>query len=132
MNKVILMGRLTRNPELRYTDDSETLAITKYTLAVPRGYKRDGENADFINCVTFGKTALVAEKYLQQGMRVIVSGRLQTGHYVNGDGNKIYTVEVVVDEHDFVELKKNEREHEKNDEFMAMPKDLEEQLPFVP
>ena len=92
MNKVILMGRLTRDPEVRYSAGENSLAIARYTLAVDRRFKRDGEaTADFISCVVFGKQAEFAEKYFRQGIRIVVSGRIQTGSYTNRDGVKVYT-----------------------------------------
>ena len=106
MNKVILMGRLTRDPEVRYTSGENSLAIARYTLAVDRRFRRDGEaTADFISCVSFGRTAEFAEKYFRQGMRVLVSGRLQTGSYVNKDGQRIYTTEVILDDQEFADSK---------------------------
>ncbi|XCP84996.1 single-stranded DNA-binding protein [Roseburia hominis] len=106
MNKVILMGRLTRDPEVRYSQGENALAIARYTLAVDRRFKRDGEQtADFINCVVFGKSAEFTERYFRQGMRVTISGRIQTGSYTNRDGVKVYTTEVVVEEQEFAESK---------------------------
>lgn len=106
MNKVILMGRLTRDPEIRYSQGDNAMAIGRYTLAVDRRLKRDGEaSADFINCVTFGRSAEFAEKYLRQGTKVVVSGRIQTGSYTNRDGQKVYTTEVVVEDQEFAESK---------------------------
>lgn len=106
MNKVILMGRLTRDPEVRYTQGAQSLAIARYTLAVDRrGSKQGEQSADFINCVTFGKNAEFVEKYLHQGMKIVISGRIQTGSYTKKDGSKAYTTEVVVEEHDFCEKK---------------------------
>ena len=106
MNKVILMGRLTRDPEVRYSQGENALAIARYTLAVDRRFKRDGEQtADFISCVAFGKQGEFAEKYLKQGMKVAITGRIQTGSYTNRDGNKVYTTDVVVEEHEFCESK---------------------------
>ena len=97
MNKVILMGRLTRDPEVRYSAGENALAIARYTLAVDRRFRRDGEaTADFINCVSFGRTAEFAEKYFRQGLKIVVSGRIQTGSYTNRDGQKVYTTEVVL------------------------------------
>lgn len=105
MNKVILMGRLTRDPEVRYAS-GDNLAIARYTLAVDRRFHRDGEaTADFINCVTFGRAAEFAEKYLRQGTKIAVSGRIQTGSYTNRDGHKVYTTEIVVEEQEFAEGK---------------------------
>ena len=109
MNKVILMGRLTRDPEVRYSAGENALAIARYTLAVDRRFRRDGEaTADFISCVVFGRGAEFAEKYFRQGIRIVVSGRIQTGSYTNKDGNKVYTTEVVVEEQEFAESKKSQ------------------------
>ena len=106
MNKVILMGRLTRNPDYRQPAEDGAVAIARYTLAVDRRYSRDGEqNADFISCVTFGKNADFAEKYLKQGTKIAVIGRIQTGSYTDRNGNKVYTTDVVVEEHEFAESK---------------------------
>ena len=104
MNKVILMGRLTRDPEVRYSQGEQATAIARYTVAVDRRFKRDGEpTADFIPCVIFGRSAEFAEKYFRQGLKIIVSGRIQTGSYTNRDGQKVYTTEVVVEEQEFAE-----------------------------
>ena len=106
MNKVILMGRLTRDPEVRYTSVENSLAITRYTLAVDRKIKRDGEaTADFISCVAFGRSAEFAEKYFRKGTKIAIAGRIQTGSYTNRDGQKVYTTEVVVEEQEFAESK---------------------------
>lgn len=106
MNKVILLGRLTRDPELRYTNGNDPMAIGRYTLAVDRRFKRDGEQtADFIPCTVFGKQAEFAEKYLKQGTKILIAGRIQTGSYTNKDGAKVYTTEVIVDEQEFAESK---------------------------
>ena len=106
MNKVILMGRLTRDPELRYTSGENSMAIARYTLAVDRTIKKQGEqSADFINCVAFSKAAEFAEKYFRQGMRVLVSGRIQTGNYTNKEGQKVYTTEVIIDTQEFADSK---------------------------
>jgi single-strand DNA-binding protein len=106
MNKAILMGRLTRDPETRYTDGETPLAISHYTLAVPRqrAYKT-GDDADFIKCSAFGRTAEFAEKYLNKGMKIVVVGHIRTGSYTNRDGNKVNTFEVVVEENHFCESK---------------------------
>lgn len=130
MNKVILMGRLTRDPDIRYTAGDSTTAIARYSLAVDRRFKREGEaTADFIACVAFGKNAEFAEKYLRQGMRIAIVGRIQTGSYTNRDGNKVYTTNVVVEEHEFAESKK-ERPEDTGDGFMNIPDGIEEELPF--
>ena len=106
MNKAILVGRLTRDPEVRYSQGEKATAIARYTIAVDRKFKRDGEpTADFINCLVFGKPAEFAEKYFRQGMRVAVSGRIQTGSYTNKDGVKVYTTEVVVEDQEFAQSK---------------------------
>lgn len=124
MNKVILLGRLTRDPDIRYTQGAEPMAIARYTLAVDRRMKREGEAAaDFISCVTFGKTAEVAEKYLHKGTKIIIAGRLQTGSYTDRDGRKVYTTEVIVEDQEFAESKKSQND------FMDMPE--EEKLPFT-
>ena len=106
MNKVILMGRLTRDSEVRYSQGEQATAIARYTLAVDRRFKRDGDQtADFIGCVAFGKLGEFAEKYLRKGTKVVVTGRIQTGSYTNKDGQKVYTTDVVVEEQDFAESK---------------------------
>ncbi len=106
MNKVILMGRLTRDPEVRYSAGENALAIARYTLAVDRRFRRDGEaSADFIPCIAFGRAAEFAEKYFRQGLKIAVTGRIQTGSYTNREGQKVYTTEVVVEDQEFVESK---------------------------
>lgn len=144
MNKVILIGRLTRDPEVRYSQGDNSLAIARYSLAVDRRFKRPGEpDADFINCVTFGKSAEFAERYLKQGTKIAVTGRIQTGSYTNKDGQKVYTTDVVVEEHEFVESKASQGENSGyqpaqrpapsqaiGDGFMNIPDGLDEELPF--
>ena len=106
MNKVILIGRLTKDPEVRYTQGDNASAVARYTLAIDRRFKRDGEpTADFINCVAFAKNAEFAEKYLRQGTKIAIVGRIQTGSYTNRDGQKIYTTDIVVEEQEFAESK---------------------------
>ena len=106
MNKVVLMGRLTRDPEVRYSQGEPATAVARYTLAVERRFQREGaQTADFIPCVVFGKSAEFAEKYFRQGMRVLVSGRIQTGSYTNKDGQKVYTTDVIVDDQEFADSK---------------------------
>ena len=108
MNKVILMGRLTRDPEVRYSQGGEnSLAIARYTLAVDRRFKRNGDDqtADFIGCVAFGRNAEFAEKYFHQGTKLVVTGRIQTGSYTNRDGQKVYTTEVIVEDQEFADSK---------------------------
>nr|DAR65738.1 MAG TPA: Single strand binding protein [Caudoviricetes sp.] len=138
MNKVILMGRLTRDPDVRYST-GDNLAIARYTLAVDRRFRRDGEAAaDFINCVTFGRAAEFAEKYLRQGTKIAVSGRIQTGNYTNRDGHKVYTTEIVVEEQEFAEGKNagSGSSHSQPapetdpDGFMNIPEGIEEEMPF--
>ena len=136
MNRVILMGRLTRDPEVRYSQGERSMAIARYTLAVDRRGRRgqDGgeQTADFINCVAFDRAGEFAEKYFRQGMRVLVSGRLQTGSYVNQEGNKVYATNVIVEEHYFAEGKKlsgaEKKEDTDPDGFMHLPDG--EELPF--
>ena len=100
------MGRLTRDPEVRYSQGENALAIARYTLAVDRRFKRDGElTADFINCVVFGQSAEFTERYFRQGMRVVVCGRIQTGSYTNKDGQRVYTTDVVAENVEFAESK---------------------------
>ena len=150
MNKVILMGRLTRDPEVRYSQGAEPLAIGRYTLAVDRRGRRDAggneQTADFIQCVTFGKSAEFAEKYLKQGTKIVVTGRIQTGSYTNKDGNKVYTTEVVVEDQEFAESKaaassnggggsyqsadRPAPESASAEGFMSIPDNMENDLPF--
>ena len=145
MNKVILMGRLTRDPEVRYSAGENALAIARYTLAVDRRFRRDGEaSADFIQCVSFGRTAEFAEKYFRQGLKIAVTGRIQTGSYTNRDGVKVYTTEVVVEEQEFAESKNASSANTQSyqaapapapsadagDGFMNIPDGIDEELPF--
>ena len=144
MNKVILMGRLTRDPEMRNSNGESNTAIARYTLAVDRRYKREGEaGADFISCVAFGRSAEFAQKYFRQGLKVVVTGRIQTGSYTNRDGNKVYTTDVVVEDQEFAESKaaagqgENGRSEQKPepqvdaDGFMNIPDGIDEELPFA-
>lgn len=131
MNKVILMGRLTRDPEVRNSQSGT--AVARYTLAVDRMFKKEGEpNTDFINCITFGKNAEFAEKYLKKGMRIVVSGRIQTGSYTNRDGVKVYTTDIIVEEHEFAERKQSGAcdMPGQGDGFMNIPDGLDDELPF--
>ena len=106
MNKVILMGHLTRDPEVRYSQGDNATAIAKFTLAVERRIKRDNEaSADYINCVSFGKSAEFAEKYFHKGTKIVIVGRIQTGSYTNKNGQKVYTTDIVIEEQDFAESK---------------------------
>lgn len=141
MNKVILMGRLTRDPDVRYGGANNT-AVARYTLAVNRKFKRDGEqDVDFINCVAFGKAGEFAEKYFQKGTKICVVGRIQTGSYTNRDGQKVYTTDVAVEEQEFAESKGSSQGKSggakdelpppaPSDGFMNIPDDIDEELPF--
>ena len=152
MNKVILMGRLTRDPEVRYSQGENSTAIARYTLAVDRRFRRnnDGEqSADFIGCVAFGRSAEFAEKYFRQGLKVIVTGRIQTGSYTNKEGQKVYTTDVVVEDQEFAESKNSAASNDggyngggynsaparpqpaaATDGFMNIPDGIDEELPF--
>lgn len=144
MNKVIEVGRLTRNPEIRYTQGAEPMAIARYTLAVDRRQSRNNDNqqsADFIPCVAFGKLAEFAEKYLAQGVKIVIEGHLQSGSYTNKDGNKVYTLDVIIESQEFAESKAANQSHTGNsqpapagpvdgDGFMNIPDDIAGELPF--
>lgn len=133
MNKVILMGRLTRDPDIRYSQGENATAVARYALAVNRSFKREGEpDADFINCVAFGRAAEFAEKYLKKGSRILISGRIQTGSYTDRDGRKVYTTDVIVETQEFTESKQQEKREETSpDGFMNIPDGIDEQLPFA-
>ena len=145
MNKVILMGRLTREPDIRYSAGGNSTAVARYTLAVDRRYRHDGDaTADFISCVAFGRSAEFAEKYFHQGLKVVITGRIQTGSYTNRDGNKVYTTDVVVEDQEFAESKAAaQRNREESslerpepmpvdaDGFMNIPDGIDEELPFA-
>lgn len=127
MNKIILMGRLTKDPEIRYSQNNT--AIAKYSLAVDRRFKRDGEpEADFFTCSAFGKSAEFVEKYLKKGMKIVVSGEIHNNNYTNKNGEKVYSFEVLVSEHYFAESKKENEVVE--GEFQPVPPSLAEELPF--
>lgn len=143
MNKVILMGRLTRDPEVRYSQGDNAMAIARYSLAVDRRFSRNGDdnNTDFINCVAFGKAGEFAEKYFRKGMKVLVTGRIQTGNYTNKDGVKVYTTDIVAEDQEFCESKgssggdsgfsSNSRPASTSgDGFMNIPDGIDEELPF--
>lgn len=137
MNKVVLIGRLTRDPDVRYTQGEHPMAVSRYTLAVDRKYKNDGEQtADFINCVAFGKNGEFAEKYLHKGIKIAVFGRIQTGSYINRDGQRVYTTDIVVEEHGFCAgssyngQSAPEYGQTENDGFMNVPDGIDEHLPF--
>ena len=148
MNKVILMGRLTRDPEVRYSQGEQATAIARYTVAVDRRFRRDGDSqsADFIGCVAFGRQAEFAEKYLRKGTKIALTGRIQTGSYTNKDGQRVYTTDVVVENQEFAESKaasannaggyqqaapsRPEPTQAAGDGFMNIPDAIEEELPF--
>lgn len=140
MNKWTGVGRLTRDPEVRYTQGQSPMAIARYTLAVDRRFKRDGDaSADFIPCVAFGKSAEFVEKYCKKGTKLAVSGRIQTGSYTNRDGQKVYTTDVMIEEQEFAESKGSAqkqntqpaKEEDGMDGFMNIPDGLDESLPFA-
>lgn len=149
MNKVILMGRLTRDPEVRYTSGENSLAIARYTLAVDRKIRKDGDaTADFIPCVVFGRSAEFVEKYFRKGLKITIAGRIQTGSYTNRDGQKVYTTEVVVEDQEFAESKASSDSYAAShprtsapeasmpnpgtaaEGFMNIPDGIDEELPF--
>ena len=142
MNKVILMGRLTRDPEVRDSSGDNQMAIARYSLAVDRRGRRegnDGQTADFINCVAFGRAGEFAEKYFHKGIKVLVTGRIQTGSYTNKDGNKVYTNECLIESCEFAESKQASQDNGSykpqpmtdSDGFMTIPDGIEEELPFT-
>ena len=138
MNRVILMGRLTRDPEVRYSQGERSMAIARYTIAVDRRGRRDGgeQTADFINIVAFDRAGEFAEKYFHKGMRVLVSGRIQTGSYTNKEGQKVYTTDIIADDQEFAEGKgasgQQDRGNDIGDGFMSIPDGIEEEgLPFT-
>lgn len=141
MNKTILLGRLTKDPEVRYSQGENSTAVARFNLAVDRRFKKDGEqSADFINCIAFGKTAEFVEKYLKQGTKIAITGRIQTGSYTNKEGQKVYTTEVVVEEVEFAESKHADGENTNTsmptpskstgNGFMNIPDGIDEELPF--
>lgn len=136
MNKVILVGRLTREPEVRYSNGEKPIAVARYSLAVQRKFKNSEGTyeADFINCVAMGKNGEFAEKYLKKGTQILVEGHIQTGSYTNKDGNKVYTTEVMVEAHEFVGSKSdnetNTNNSQSNNDFISIPDGIEDDLPF--
>lgn len=151
MNKVILMGRLTRDPDIRYSQGDNPTAVARYTLAVDRRFtKRDGgdsqQTADFISCVAFGRSAEFAERYLRKGLKLVVTGRIQTGSYTNQEGQRVYTTDVVVEDQEFAESKAASDNYQGGsgfvpadrpapstaapDGFMNIPDGIDEELPF--
>jgi len=149
MNKVVLMGRLTRDPEVRYSSGENSSANASFTLAVDRRFKRQGEEqqADFIRCVAFGKQAEFVEKYIKKGTKIVVVGRIQTGSYTNKEGQRVYTTDVIAEEIEFAESKGSGSGSEyagaqnsesgrpspsdASDGFMNIPDGIDEELPFV-
>lgn len=142
MNKVILMGRLTRDPEVRYSQGENASAIARFSLAVDRRFKRDGDaEADFFNCTAFGRQAEFVERYLKRGTKMVVTGRIQNNNYTNRDGQKVYGVQIIVEELEFAESKaagsdtgsqkKEEPMPEVGDGFMTIPEGIEEELPLA-
>ena len=137
MNKVIIIGRVVRDAEIRYSQGASSTCIARYTLAVDRKFKQEGQpTADFIKCIAFGKLGEFAEKYLHKGIKIAVTGRIQTGSYTNKDGQKVYTTDVVVEEQEFCESKSsnksqgNDRPQTSSDDFMSIPDGVEDGLPF--
>lgn len=138
MNKVILMGRCTKDPEVRWSQGEKSTAIARFTLAVDRKFKQDGQpTADFINCLAFGKRAEFMEKYCRKGTKLVVEGSWQTGNYTNKDGNKVYTNDCLVESCEFAESKSSEQNNNSSnqnnmggDGFMNIPDGIDEELPF--
>ena len=144
MNKVILMGRLTRDPEVRYSQGENATAVARFTLAVDRRFRRDDASTDFIGCVAFGRNAEFIEKYFRQGTKALITGRIQTGSYTNRDGQKVYTTDVVVEDQEFAESKNASGANDSgfapvsrpqpsaavSDGFMNIPDGIDEELPF--
>ena len=137
MNKAILMGRLTRDPEIRYSQSDSNMAIARFSLAVDRRFKKQGDTvtADFFNCTAFGKQGEFVEKYLKQGTKIVVTGRIQNDNYTNKDGQKVYSVQVMVEEIEFAESKAAGQSQQNDsmpptDGFMNIPDGIENELPF--
>ena len=136
MNKVIEIGRLTKDPDIRYSQGANTTCVARYTLAVDRKFKQEGQpNADFINCIAFGKLGEFAEKYLHKGIKIAVTGRIQTGSYKNKDGNTVYTTDVVVEEQEFCESKSQSNSQPQpapsnDNSWINIPYGVEDSLPF--
>ncbi len=145
MNKVILMGRLTRDPETRYSQGADSIAVTKYTLAINRKVQKNGENvADFFNCTAFGKEGEFAQKYFRKGMQVLVTGRMQQDNYTNKNGEKVYSIQIITETQEFADSKKPDAggsgssgdasgssySGKAGDGFMNIPDSMEDELPF--
>lgn len=138
MNKIILMGRLTRDPEIRYSQGENSMSIARFSLAVNRRYKRENEpDADFFNCTAFGKQAEFVEKYLKQATKILLSGRVQNDNYTNKEGQKVYSVQIMVEEIKFAESKGSSApgtqpatQETSSDGYVNIPDSLQEELPF--
>ena len=136
MNKVIEIGRLTKDPDIRYSQGENTTCVARYTLAVDRKFKQEGQpTADFINCIAFGRLGEFAEKYLHKGVKIAVTGRIQTGSYTNKDGQKVYTTDVVVEEQEFCESKSQSNSQPQpapsnDNSWLDIPDGAEDLLPF--
>ena len=137
MNKIILLSRLTRDPEVRYSQGEKSMAIASFSVAVNRKFKRDGEpDADFFNCTAFGNQAQFVEKYLKKGTKILLSGRVQNDNYTNKEGQKVYSVSIIAEEIEFAESKGNSDTQQNTqpqfnaDGFMNIPTVLTESLPF--
>ena len=136
MNKVIIIGRVVRDAEIRYSQGASSNCIARYTLAVDRKFKQEGQpTADFIKCIAFGKLGEFAEKYLHKGIKIAVTGRIQTGSYKNKDGNTVYTTDVVVEEQEFCESKSQSNSQlqpapSNDNSWMNIPDGVEDSLPF--
>lgn len=150
MNKVILMGRLTRDPEVRYSQGEQAMAVARYTLAVDRRGKNQENSADFIQCVAFGKAGEFAERYLHKGTKIVLTGRIQTGSYTNKEGQRVYATDIVAEDQEFAESKAaasgqgtgqkpvepeptavNQPPVDAGEGFMTIPEGIEEELPFI-
>ena len=139
MNKVVLMGRLTKDPDIRYTTGANSMAVASYTLAVDRRFKREGgPTADFIRCIAYSKSAEFAEKYFKKGTKIAVSGRIQTGSYENKNGERVFTTDVIVEDQEFAESKSNSasqsntnRNTPKTDDFMPISNSDDDEMPFI-
>lgn len=138
MNKVILMGRLTKDPEVRYLQGKNATAVARFTLAVNRRFRSEDASADFISCVAFGKNAEFIEKYFRQGTKALITGRIQTGSYTNREGQKVYTTDIIVEEQEFAESKKANGGNdsvplnipENQEGYMNIPDGIDDELPF--
>ena len=137
MNKCILMGNLTRDPEIRYSQGENATAVARFSIAVNRRFARqDEDDTDFFNCVAFGKQAEFVEKYFHKGSRMLLSGRIQNNNYTNNNGEKVYSVQIIAEEIEFAECKNSSSSNDNapskpsHDDFMEIPDDVEDGLPF--